>query len=273
ASSSTDFIVFMENALKVQTLKPGSYRKEKSRIAKLKRFQSEILFSEITSEWIGRLRSYMEKTCGNNANTIDSNLKTVKKYLKLTQKYGIRLQIDLDDIKMRTHRSNRTNLNFKELEKLKKYYYSEFISDRIKLPLGYFLFSCYSGLRINEVKKLRRTDIGSTITFTSDKTGKINTIPLGKTAREFVAGYPDLFDKFISDQKTNAYVREAALFVGIRKHVTFHTARHTFATNFLRRGGKVEELQKLLDHSDIATTMIYVHIVSKEQIDVSILDD
>ncbi|MFK8288445.1 tyrosine-type recombinase/integrase [Capnocytophaga canimorsus] len=77
----------------------------------------------------------------------------------------------------------------------------------------------------------------------------------------------------MSDQKMNDYIREAVNFVGIRKRVSFHTARHTFATNFLRKGGKVEDLQKLLDHSDISTTMIYVHIIETEQINTYILDD
>lgn len=273
ASSSFCFVAFMEKYVEQQNIKPGSLRKEKSRIAKIKRFEKEIPFSQITIEWVERYIAYMSAQCKNNPNTIDSNLKTLKKYLRMAQKYGIRLNIDIDDIQTRTHRSNRVNLSFTELDKLKDFYFSSYINPRLKLPLGYFLFSCYTGLRINEVKKLKRQGIGRTITFTSDKTGKTNTIPVNNSARSFVEHYPDLFVKWISEQKMNDYIREAVNIVGIRKHVSFHTARHTFATNFLRKGGKVEDLQKLLDHSDISTTMIYVHIVDKEQINVSILDD
>jgi site-specific recombinase XerD len=50
----------------------------------------------------------------------------------------------------------------------------------------------------------------------------------------------------------------------IQKKVSFHVARHTFATSFLRAGGQVEKLQKLLGHSDIKQTMIYVHIVQAD---------
>lgn len=272
ASSSTCFVAFMERFVEEQDIKSGSYRKEKSRIAKIKRFQEMIPFSEIDIAWIESYKSYMAKVCKNNPNTIDSNLKTIKKYLNKAEKYGIRLAIDVDDIKTRTHRSNRTNLSFDELDKLKGFYFSDFISERLKLPLGYFLFSCYTGLRINEVKKLTRDSIGRTITFTSDKTDKTNTIPLNNTARSFVEHYGDLFSKWISEQKMNDYIREAVNIVGIRKKVSFHTARHTFATNYLRKGGKVEDLQKLLDHSKIDTTMIYVHIVEKEDINVHLLD-
>ena len=263
----------MEKYVNEQNIKAGSLRKEKSRIAKIKRFQKEIPFSQITIEWVERYKSYMAKECKNNANTIDSNLKTLKKYLHMAEKYGIRLNIDTDDIKTRTHRSNRVNLSFPELDKLKDFYFSSYINPRLKLPLGYFLFSCYTGLRINEVKKLKRESVGKTITFTSDKTGKTNTIPVNNSARSFVEHYPDLFIKWISEQKMNDYIREAVNIVGINKRVSFHTARHTFATNFLRKGGKVEDLQKLLDHSDISTTMVYVHIIETEQINTCILDD
>ncbi|MFK8298008.1 tyrosine-type recombinase/integrase [Capnocytophaga cynodegmi] len=273
ASSNFCFVAFMEKYVNEQNIKPGSLRKEKSRIAKIKRFQKEIPFSQINIEWVERYKVYMAKECGNNANTIDSNLKTLKKYLYMAEKYGIRLNIDIDDIKTRTHRSNRVNLSFTELDKLKDFYFSSYINPRLKLPLGYFLFSCYTGLRINEVKKLKRDDIGKTITFTSDKTGKTNTIPVNNSARSFVEHYPNLFIKWISEQKMNDYIREAINIVDIRKRVSFHTARHTFATNFLRKGGKVEDLQKLLDHSDISTTMVYVHIIETEQINTCILDD
>ena len=63
-----------------------------------------------------------------------------------------------------------------------------------------------------------------------------------------------------SNQKVNAYLKEIAVGCKIKKTLTFHLARHTFATTFLISGGKVEVLQKLLSHSRIDTTMIYVHI-------------
>jgi site-specific recombinase XerD len=48
------------------------------------------------------------------------------------------------------------------------------------------------------------------------------------------------------------------------KRITFHCARHTFATNFLRFDGRIEVLQKIMGHSKIETTMIYVHMSKAE---------
>ena len=56
-------------------------------------------------------------------------------------------------------------------------------------------------------------------------------------------------------------LKEIASICSIKKKVHFHVARHSFATNFLRKGGKIEDLQTIMDHSDIQTTMVYVHIV------------
>ena len=53
--------------------------------------------------------------------------------------------------------------------------------------------------------------------------------------------------------------------IGLKKRLTFHTARHTYATGFLNAGGKVEVLQRIMGHTDIKTTMVYVHI-SRERL-------
>ncbi|WP_278035921.1 tyrosine-type recombinase/integrase [Flavobacterium nitratireducens] len=83
-------------------------------------------------------------------------------------------------------------------------------------------------------------------------------------AREIVEHEPLLFEKKYADQHINDELKKIMLILKIHKKVTFHVARHTFATSFLRAGGQVEKLQKLLGHSDISQTMIYVHIVQAD---------
>lgn len=71
-----------------------------------------------------------------------------------------------------------------------------------------------------------------------------------------------------ADPVTNRYLKEIATAVGIKKNVSYHMSRHTFSTNYLNRGGSVEVLKELLGHSDIKTTMAYVHMTDgrkKEQ--------
>ena len=69
----------------------------------------------------------------------------------------------------------------------------------------------------------------------------------------------------ISNQKLNAYLKEIANLSGIRKNLTFHIARHTFATTItLSNGVPIETVSKLLGHSKIATTQIYAKVIERK---------
>lgn len=68
-----------------------------------------------------------------------------------------------------------------------------------------------------------------------------------------------------SNQKANVRLKEIAEVCNIHKNLSTHVARHTFATQFLERGGKLEVLKELLGHSKIDTTMIYVHVTIEQK--------
>lgn len=265
---SYDFISFMRHELEKMPMKESSYKKHIAQINKLQSFKERIAFSDINMSLINDFKSYLAKELKNNRNTIISNLKVVKKFLRKAVKYGIPIGLDVDEIVIGSMRGNRTYLSEDELHKLRDYYNSSFIREAHKLPLGYFLFACYTGLRLSDVRKLERTDFaGKTFSFISEKTEKQQSLILNNSARQVINTNELLFDKWITDQKINSFLKEIASFCGIRKKISFHVGRHTFATNFLRKGGKVEELQVLLAHSKITTTMVYVHMIRSEQMD------
>ena len=68
----------------------------------------------------------------------------------------------------------------------------------------------------------------------------------------------------LSNQKMNAYLKEIADLCGIRKRLTYHLARHTFATMMLSKGVPVESVSKMLGHANIKTTQIYARITNKK---------
>ena len=68
----------------------------------------------------------------------------------------------------------------------------------------------------------------------------------------------------LSNQKTNAYLKEIADLCGIEKNLTFHVARHTFATMSLSKGVPMESVSKMLGHTNIRTTQIYARITNKK---------
>jgi len=118
------------------------------------------------------------------------------------------------------------------------------------------------------------------LVFLSQKPNKLQRIPLNKSAQLFISdkilfkgiyGEEVLFAGNYSDEFINRELKDICKIAGINKSVSFHVSRHTFATNFLISGGKIEVLQKLLGHSKIETTMIYVHI-AESITDVQILN-
>ena len=100
---------------------------------------------------------------------------------------------------------------------------------------------------------------------TKNTTGKTIKVPLTDFARKLIqdAGRfrvsGNIFDTY-SDQKTNVYLKDIAILCGIKKNITFHIARHTFATLFLEETDDLATLQQLLGHSSIMQTMVYAHV-------------
>jgi len=187
--------------------------------------------------------------------------KNFKKYLHIANKKGIITPLSYTEIKTPRCLSNRTFLSGAEIKKLNEYHTSGFIADSLKAILGRFLFSCFTGLRISDIKAITKENIvGDVLIFFAKKTTKLQRVQLNQSALSFV-NEETIFNGTYSEAHINRELKMISKICGITKRVTFHVARHSFATNFLICGGRVEVLQKLLGHSKIEQTMEYVHIV------------
>ncbi|MEO0570913.1 MAG: site-specific integrase [Bacteroidota bacterium] len=93
-------------------------------------------------------------------------------------------------------------------------------------------------------------------------------MPKAKEIAEKYAAHKSVFGKLLpvlSNQKTNQYLKEIVKACGIHKHITFHSARHTFATTVtLSNGVPIETVSKLLGHTKLSTTQIYARILQKK---------
>ena len=142
-----------------------------------------------------------------------------------------------------------------------------------------FVFSCYTGLAyidaVNLPSSSVRTGIDGQLWIytTREKTNTPLQIPVLPKALELIEKYKDsprsLYSgtifPLISNQKLNSYLKELADLCGIEKHLTFHLARHTFATTVtLRNGVPIETVSKLLGHKSISTTQIYAKVVENK---------
>lgn len=141
-----------------------------------------------------------------------------------------------------------------------------------------FLFSVFSGLRFSDVKNLTwkqveySKEMGTYIRFTQQKTKGAETIPLSETAIKLIGNKSgDLDEKVFPNIKTGVWqnfkIKQWALDSGISKKVSFHTARHSFATIMLQKGAPIEVISKLLGHQDLKTTQIYAKIVDSSKVE------
>ncbi|QQY83363.1 site-specific integrase [Tamlana sp. s12] len=270
-----NFVSFFNRVLedRKNTISVATYAKERSIYTKLKSYKKEILFCDIDNYFFLKFRNHLAGI-GNNHATRNGNVKVLKKYLRIATKMGIKLGIDLDDISVGPTTGNRTYLTSYEVKSLWLYFCSSYIPKNLKIMLGYFLFSCFTGLRISDVLNIKRPLLKhGTYTFTHVKTKKQQVIHLNEKTKDILNRCPELFEIFYSESHINDNLKSIATLVSINKNISFHVARHTFATNFILLGGNVVKLQQLLNHSDIKDTMVYVHLAEAERnTEINLLD-
>jgi integrase len=253
---------FLEYQNKNSFIKASTYRQQKGFCSKIKKFKDPLLFSDIDEGLLKSLRVYLKDQLKNKPATIESTIKNFKKYLHEANKRGIKTKLNYQDVKVKAMKGDFTFLLPSELKKLHSFYGSEFINTTWKGVLQRYLFSCFTGLRISDVEKLDLKDhiIDGVLVIYQQKTGKLNKIPLNKVALNLIKGC-DKFQGNYSREHINRELKLIAKACNIKKRLYFHSSRHTFATNYLIAGGQVQNLQRLLGHSKIETTMLYVHAV------------
>ncbi|MDR0618816.1 MAG: site-specific integrase [Bacteroidales bacterium] len=140
-----------------------------------------------------------------------------------------------------------------------------------------FLFSCYTGLRYSDVSalawgKLQKDSNGDTfINYVQKKTRKQEFLPIPAKAMMFLpyrgsAGDTErVFDNLPTNTYSNVILKTWSLAMGLKKCLTFHVARHTYATLLLSLGAPIESISKNLGHSDIKTTQVYADVIGKSQ--------
>lgn len=164
----------------------------------------------------------------------------------------------------------RTYLTIEEIQKLEE---TECKKPIIKQA---FLFSCFSGLRFSDVQLLEWNQIEKEganykIIFRQKKTGEQEYLSLGKQAVEYLGkrGKPEerVFKGLVYNPYLNAVITKWVFNAGINKDITFHSARHTFATMLLTNDVDIYTVSKLLGHKKLETTQVYAKIINQKMIE------
>lgn len=250
-------------------------------IGHLKNFTngSPVLFSDVTAEWLAEFNSYLISHVSQNGSF--SYLKILKARLNDAFKANLIARNPFDKFKLPTlQESQRTTLDIAEVKQLVATPFDSHPHVRWA-----FLFSCFTGLRISDLKELRWDNIieepvdGSmqyimqirTVKM-QHETGKLLRVPLTDSAvklLEIMKTEPNLsgkiFEKLPTERNARNLLKLWAAKAGLKKDIHFHVGRHSFATICLTSGIDIYTVSKLLGHTDISTTEIYAKIVDEKK--------
>lgn len=267
-----DFIEFYRDEL---TLLKGSRKASTivtyDRVIKrLSKFRDKIYFNELDISFIEDFDRYLIKQ-GLNQNTRSLYHKNVNTIINTAINRGIDFINPYKNFKRTRIRGNRDFLTIDQLKVLINIYETNQLPIYQHKVLEYFLFSCYTGLRFSDIETANSSNISDKMYIYTpiksiNKLKKVK-VPLSDRAINIVNGKKGLLFDTRCNQKVNVLLKDIAESAEINKHLSFHVARHTFATSFLSLGGKVEVLQKIMGHSKLETTMIYVHILEDDMIE------
>ncbi|RYZ26467.1 MAG: site-specific integrase [Chitinophagaceae bacterium] len=219
---------------------------------------------------------YLRSVRKNGNNCTIKYLKNLGKVIRICLGNGWLAVDPYINYKPKAKQVDRQVINLEELETLKK---REFTIERLAVVRDVFVFCCYTGLAYADVFKLKREELvegadGDFWIFTHrKKTDTLSRIPVLPDALEIIQKYQDhiqckILDSLLpvmSNQKMNAYLKEIAVLCQIEKPLTFHIARHTFATTVtLNNGVPIESVSKMLGHTSIKTTQIYAKVMDQK---------
>lgn len=233
----------------------------------------DIDIKQLNYEFISNYEFWLKSERKCDHNTTVKYLSNFKKIVHICIKNGWLDRDPFVGFKMTKREVERPFLVEEELTRIIE---EDFKMPRLRQVRDIFIFCCYTGLAYADVKKLTREEIttgidGEKWIWTSrQKTDTTTRVPLLPRALAILDRYKEdhqCLNKgrllpVLSNQKMNNYLKEISDACEITKKMTFHTARHTFATTVtLSNGVPIETVSKMLGHRNLKTTQHYAKIL------------
>jgi integrase len=274
----TDFLTYFKRLTDDRFDSKGNYGNWDSTYKILKQYiNGQLTFKDIDREWVMRFKQYLDKEHRGRGNQQFSqatkhsyfnklkacfNQAVIDKIIPSNPAHGVKgFRLDKG--------ANRVYLDEGELGRAIK---AECDSELLKQA---FLFSCFTGIRHGDLMSLKWRDVELTspevpyVRLKQNKTQTTLEIPLNENAMSLMGmeGHADekIFPGLKYSSEMNIKLSRWMLRAGITKKVTFHSARHTFATLLLTEDTNMRVIQKLLGHSELKTTEIYAKVIDKKK--------
>ena len=260
----------------------GAYQRHLRTVRHLKSFitkefsYEDINVKEVDLNFIKRFEHFLKtnlKSCGQN--TVTKYVTNLKKIMRICYANDWISKDPFYHWKAKWKKVERDILNERELKTLME---TEMPNQRLEQVRDIFIFCCFTGLSYIDVEKLSNDHIvldmkgDKWIKIHRSKTDVKSSVPLLRAAERIIEKYrindnriSDRLLPVISNQKMNLYLKEVATIGNIRKKLTFHLSRHTFATTVtLANGVPIESVSKMLGHSSLKTTQIYAKVIDRK---------
>lgn len=282
------FIEYFKRLTRERRSSGGNYGNWYSTCKHLVNFANgkNVTFEDCDDKFLNKFKDYLlhgRVTKGNqnlsNASA-SSYLNKIKAALSLAQDENIITDNPGKRVKgISVEEGMRQYLLLEELRLLSK--------EECKIPImkKAFLFSCLTGLRWSDIDKLTWGEIGYSkseekwkIFFRQKKTKNVEYHPITEQAYSLLGKHGEDKERVFKGLKYSAWnnfiLAEWVLLAGIKKHITFHSGRHTYAVLLLTEGADIYTVSKLLGHRNITTTLIYAKIIdSKKNSTVDLIPD
>lgn len=234
---------------------------------------ADLPLTSINREFLDKLYMWFRTVNKLNNNTTVKTLHRFSSIYKMARNNG---WVIGDPFKMQNLHLDKVDTGYLTTEQLDVLYNKEFASERLSKVRDLFLFSCYTGLCYMDLKNLTYDELitwsdGNLWISTKRTKTKVPVnvrlldIPLKLIEKYKGQGKGNKVFPMPSNQKTNEYLKEISAVCGFPKELTFHMARHTFATTVtLGNGVPIESVSKMLGHTNIHTTQIYARITDQK---------
>lgn len=260
----------------------GTFKKFKSALKSLESYiewkfnKKDVFLNHVNHQFITDYEFYLKSIQKLQHNSAMGNMKKLKKVIRQCVAND---WLDKDPFKSYKIATRETHRNFLLKEELELLHNKKISIQRLDQVRDIFLFSCYTGLSYSDVMVLTNKDIsigidGEQWIFTkrikTDTASRIPLLPIARLIMEKYSKEPSLLNSGrllpnLSNQRLNSYLKEISDICGFNKELTFHCARHTFATTVtLNNGVPIETVGKMLGHKNLRTTQIYAKILDSK---------
>ena len=264
------FPVFARTYIQESDRKRSTKENLMTTVTVLQEFRPGLDFKDITYTFLKDFEVHLKEK-GNSVNTVAKHMRQLRTLVNeaINQGYIPSDAYPFRKYKIKQEKGRKEFLTPDELKRLENLD----VDKKLRHVLDAFLFCCYTGLRFSDFCQLSPANFIKVngkrwLHFTSIKTGVELRLPLhllfeGK-ALTVLERYDIVTDfaKIGPNSEANKYLAQLAAFARIRKHITYHTARHTCATLLVHQGVPITTVQKLLGHASVRTTEVYSEVLS-----------